>query len=755
MATTPYPSLQVGEKGVIDIRSSDVDAFLRQLQVWAQPSQDGEEDDAVRALSKGVADIMRHLKELARRRVMNPPPLRLVDAAVDPATGDRPLFDINELHRCDGCGKYEMQFIADGWEPARRLAPCCECGTMEYCSERCRELHLSCGHDEECAEALSRRENARESARQDASRFDAEAFACRAESGGWERDEVRDSVLNVAFAWTKRGRDAVLLIVASERPGGRFLPLQFIGARNCGGRDQGPCIEIRYVETVETEQKARSFLRNDIVEDVELSGDTFETIKHELSRRSWALTSDKGEKVRDYGARKVIHHSILGSVQSKAHIQTIRQNDSSPVSEMATDSGDNSTKEDAFLSHLEESISSASPRVEAMKSAVHSLSAEEKANLIQGAALLAKIIWQRECILERRRVEEVCRSCPPAMLGKNEDCPVCLEKVSKSSQGMMLVCCGKSACAKCMGEIAEKTGKFECPLCRENWDLDKMDEMQLSLANEGRAYAQYHVGRMHELGGGGFPMDAERAVRWFQLAAEQGHSMAQFHLAFHTFQGTGGLTKSLPGARRLFELSANGGEPQAQFWLGAFYIGGHEVAGRKDPKKALQLISLSASQGQEQGLDCLGDLFAKGDIVEKSLDRALHYYSVASYSRHVSSLLSLAKTVVAFAEERFGDAELPGSSPLPIALGWARKAAEEGCEEANRFIREYETKLSKYCSCCKKEGDVRACVRCRASWYCGKECQRKHWRDGHKSDCFELKTGKNKSWYVDLLQGKQ
>ena len=42
------------------------------------------------------------------------------------------------------------------------------------------------------------------------------------------------------------------------------------------------------------------------------------------------------------------------------------------------------------------------------------------------------------------------------------------------------------------------------------------------------------------------------------------------------------------------------------------------------------------------------------------------------------------------------------------------------------------------CACCgktKNEIKLMCCSRCRTFFYCSKECQKNHWRAGHKSDC--------------------
>ena len=40
------------------------------------------------------------------------------------------------------------------------------------------------------------------------------------------------------------------------------------------------------------------------------------------------------------------------------------------------------------------------------------------------------------------------------------------------------------------------------------------------------------------------------------------------------------------------------------------------------------------------------------------------------------------------------------------------------------------------CAACSKKGDIHLkCGACAAAAYCGKACQKAHWKAGHKHDC--------------------
>lgn len=45
-------------------------------------------------------------------------------------------------------------------------------------------------------------------------------------------------------------------------------------------------------------------------------------------------------------------------------------------------------------------------------------------------------------------------------------------------------------------------------------------------------------------------------------------------------------------------------------------------------------------------------------------------------------------------------------------------------------------RLGSFCSACLAPGtNLQRCARCKNKWYCGVECQTKHWTGGHKDEC--------------------
>mmetsp|Transcript_16125 Transcript_16125/g.27482 ORF Transcript_16125/g.27482 Transcript_16125/m.27482 type:complete len:105 (-) Transcript_16125:125-439(-) len=87
------------------------------------------------------------------------------------------------------------------------------------------------------------------------------------------------------------------------------------------------------------------------------------------------------------------------------------------------------------------------------------------------------------------------------------------------------------------------------------------------------------------------------------------------------------------------------------------------------------------------------------------------------------------------------------------ALFFLSAAEAQGVEEASELRKELEATLHDtssecsvlsapplgQCTCCGRDGDntvkLKPCPRCKGPLYCGKDCQSKHWKNGHKEFC--------------------
>ncbi|EJK50244.1 hypothetical protein THAOC_30813, partial [Thalassiosira oceanica] len=80
-----------------------------------------------------------------------------------------------------------------------------------------------------------------------------------------------------------------------------------------------------------------------------------------------------------------------------------------------------------------------------------------------------------------------------------------------------------------------------------------------------------------------------------------------------------------------------------------------------------------------------------------------------------------------------------GSNAVPAIMFWLRKSRDLGYEDAERLLEKGETICQSRCANCSKEAETgekfKQCSKCKAQWYCSKECQVESWRAGHRKDC--------------------
>ena len=166
----------------------------------------------------------------------------------------------------------------------------------------------------------------------------------------------------------------------------------------------------------------------------------------------------------------------------------------------------------------------------------------------------------------------------------------------------------------------------------------------------------------------------------------------------------------------------------------------------------------------------LGMMFSVGGIggLEKNLVLAKHYLEEASIKHMVETAYwPLGNVLLELTSEQYdGSFHIPGHSCVPQSLYWLRRAADDnGNTEARMKARAIEEGFEKFCTSCLKTaigvprvpgirqcpGKLQRCNRCKAAWYCGKACQKSHWKRGHKIDCIDPKNFSEKFNAVDSL----
>ena len=363
-----------------------------------------------------------------------------------------------------------------------------------------------------------------------------------------------------------------------------------------------------------------------------------------------------------------------------------------------------------------------------------------------------------ELLIESKRVAAAVRLQDELHPPENsEDCPICLETI-KHVNCMTITrfyCCGGLVCKQCSNERnkdkEEGLGdKFcgKCPLCREELlSASKIGNIISKHANKGRAWAQFDVGTCYLRGMNGFALDKDKGLQLIEESADQRDPDGLLQLAL-LYKG-GALEWDESKYMYYLKEAADLGHQSAQLQLSTIY---HKCSNKKEH---LHYITLAASQGDPNACGKLGAYFVHSECgLTKSLVLAKHYFEkVFEYAGKVDpcvnslSAYDLSCALLQIGSVRYeGVLEIPGHSPIPRSLFWARTALKgdsaSAKDHANGLISMVENQAKSHCTNCLREAEGSAfkrCVRCLGAWYCGKECQVQHWKAGHKIDCIKRK----------------
>ena len=319
-------------------------------------------------------------------------------------------------------------------------------------------------------------------------------------------------------------------------------------------------------------------------------------------------------------------------------------------------------------------------------------------------------------------------------------------------------------------------------------------------ADAGRAWAQTQIGIYYLEGSScehgtvvsSYKVDKKEALRWFQLAADQKFPDAIRNIAQMQYGLVGvvkGVEQSHTKARALMKKAADLGNLRAQRNYAMMCRLGE--GGTEDKAEAAHYYSLAYAQMDSDGVtfghnngyqNGFGDKNGFGGMPEEIVSAAFflgeYYYrgygglkkdqfiaktyleEVAKKGgRHVppKTYMYIAACLMELYNEQFvfnstgvgGDYNIPGYSPIPRALALYRTTIRNGGGNTSHtqatlaIHNQLEAHMKEKCANCGKEaktmpdGKLKACIRCRATWYCGKECQTMHWKEeaGHKADC--------------------
>ncbi|KAI8147599.1 hypothetical protein BJV82DRAFT_642958 [Fennellomyces sp. T-0311] len=243
------------------------------------------------------------------------------------------------------------------------------------------------------------------------------------------------------------------------------------------------------------------------------------------------------------------------------------------------------------------------------------------------------------------------------------------------------------------------------------------------------------------------------AFEYYKKAADQGNPMACHKIAFFSENGYG-CTESLERAIEYYTKAYDQGYPDSAHNLGLIYQG-HTKATMplKSIKKAMDYLERGKQWGYAPSANALGRLyllmsknadFAKEaqlgiedndeyivtgidfmDFMELAMvrgDKEAYTYLVRILRAKMAARVALEEDNL----EKFEKLSLQDQAKL------IRQVAKEAAPEAVR----HKQCSSTFCTNTEqKEGDFKKCGRCQRVSYCSRECQKEHWKAGHKAVC--------------------
>ena len=159
-----------------------------------------------------------------------------------------------------------------------------------------------------------------------------------------------------------------------------------------------------------------------------------------------------------------------------------------------------------------------------------------------------------------------------------------------------------------------------------------------------------------------YERDVDKAIRFYQEAAEQNDVIAQYNLGVIYEKGQY-VRQDIDKAIYYYTLAAKQNDPNAQFNLGLIYANEFDI--RQDLIEAIHYLSLAASQNHPQAQAqieliyseneylrrrpsydpendfILGLAYERGDSLDRDISKAIYYYSRAAKNNHKESMFSL------------------------------------------------------------------------------------------------------------------
>ena len=361
---------------------------------------------------------------------------------------------------------------------------------------------------------------------------------------------------------------------------------------------------------------------------------------------------------------------------------------------------------------------------------------------------LGRLEFQYQVLVERKRVaRELARFEEMHGAPYSEPCLMCLENIhvqAAEGQIRLFPCCGGFICLACLRELK---GIDKCPLCRSpsftTGDHSKRVTRSMALAKRGLSWAQSHVGKHMIQGTMGFKQQENAGLKWIKEAVAQNQPSALYYLSrLYRYGLTSVVDKSQEKANELMMRSANLGYAVANSELTKFYLAG-EHGFEEDPDEAYfrATVAYALDASNESAAMALGSGLKPEQVTEPSPYLACYYLNFAANEEMDGFACYFYSGALRKLIEHLHNSQdqIPGSNVVPAEIFWLRKSRDMGCNDARERLKEMESEGQRYCANCSEEAEAgekfKQCSKCKAQWYCSKECQVEAWKEGHKKDC--------------------
>ena len=201
-----------------------------------------------------------------------------------------------------------------------------------------------------------------------------------------------------------------------------------------------------------------------------------------------------------------------------------------------------------------------------------------------------------------------------------------------------------------------------------NWvsqNYEKAVKWYQKAAEQGDATAQNSLGTCY-IYGNGVRQDYCEAVKWYQKAAEQGNATAQYNLGICYDIGRG-VSQNYNEAVKWYKKAAEQGRADAQYNLGSCYYNGEGIS--QDYSEAANWYRKAAEQGYAKAQNTLGICYENGEGVIQDHSEAAKWYRKAADQGYAEAQYNL------------GSCYTNGegvNQDYTEAAKWYRKAANQG-----------------------------------------------------------------------------